>query len=45
MIERPLYLDKLFAWKDKDVIKVITPGTNTNDLAPSCSITSLTIAN
>lgn len=24
MIERPLYLDKLFAWKDKDVIKVIT---------------------
>ena len=24
MIERPLYLDKLFTWKDKDTIKVIT---------------------
>ena len=24
MIERPLYLDKLFSWKDKDTIKVIT---------------------
>lgn len=24
MIDRPLYLEKLFSWKDKDVIKVIT---------------------
>lgn len=24
MIERPLYLERLFRWKDKDVIKVIT---------------------